>query len=290
MANKTPATTRFSFDASKVAPQQPLEPVPTDWYNAKIVESGLAPTKDTTGQLLNLTWEIVDGQFKGRRLWDRINVKNKSADAQRIGLSQLSAICHCTGVMQVNDSKELHNKIIQIRALYRDADANYDASNDIKGYKPAEGSVAATAGAAPAAAAAKWGKKAPVETPVEEPTPEPAPEEAGADSAGVQDYSAVGFYAYYDDASQEHTGAELLAMFQEGMPMDTPICLDTESDKGWLTVADFPGLLPPEEKDEPAAPTPPPAPVKKGPAAPKAAAAGPATPAKAKPPWLAKKK
>ena len=100
MSNNAQKYTAFSFDASTVQPQQPLEPVPAGFYNVCITDAELVLTKDSTGQRINFELTILDFQYQGRKIYDGINVLNKSAQAQEIGWQQLSAICHATGVMR----------------------------------------------------------------------------------------------------------------------------------------------------------------------------------------------
>jgi hypothetical protein len=242
---------KFNFDATKVAPQKPMEPVPTDWYPVIIIESEVKPTKDTLGQYLELTYEIVSGEFKGRKGWDRLNIKNKSAQAQEIGLGQLSAVCHAVGVLQVKDSKELHNKPFMARFVYKAANDQYDASNDIKGYKPMDGAAPGATTTAATAVPAFVKKAAPTA-----PTPPPAPQAAPppppvAPPAAVEDTRE--FFVFDGKDTHEMTGAEVRAALNDGLSPDSPICLASESANGWKTMADFELI-----ETEPAAPTPPP--------------------------------
>lgn len=273
---------KLPFDANKVAPQQPMEPVPTGWYPVVIDKSEIIPTKDTKGTLLKFEYVVASGDFKGRRIFDRLNIKNPSAQAQQIGLAQLSSICHAIGVLQVKDTVELHGKPFMVRAVYRDADKDYDASNDVKGYKPMEGASPAAAAPGATSGGPAWLKSKAAET---EAAPEPTPEETTVEETpAAENLDAVGFYVYVEGETIEKTGAELKEMYEAGMPDDTPICLDTASDKGWKVRADFPDLAPAPEPTAPA--TPPPPAGKKKPAAP----AAPAAAAKPTPPWLKGKK
>jgi hypothetical protein len=59
-----------------------------------IVESAVKPTKAGTGKYLQLDWQILEGEYKNRSpLWDRLNIQNPNAVAQKIGQETLSAIC-----------------------------------------------------------------------------------------------------------------------------------------------------------------------------------------------------
>ena len=100
---------RIDFDATTVEPSTGKDPIPAGKYVAIIVESTMKPTKSGNGQYLELQYQIVDGEHKGRRVWSRHNLTNPNAKAVEIARGELSAICRSCGVLQPRDSSELHN-------------------------------------------------------------------------------------------------------------------------------------------------------------------------------------
>ena len=165
---------RFNFDSSNVAPQQTMGPLPAGQYLAHITESDVVDLKSGNGQGLKLTFEVIEGQFKGRKVWESLNVVHTNETAQGIAQSQLSAICRATGVIKLDDTAALHRKPIKITVAIKPAQGDYKEGNSIKGYDSATGSApaqqsfptAAPAANAPAAAPAPsksapaWAKKA----------------------------------------------------------------------------------------------------------------------------------
>jgi hypothetical protein len=156
----------LTFDASTVAPQASSGPVPAGTYLAQCIDSDVQPLKSGNGTGLKLTFEIIDGQYKGRRIWENLNIQHSNDDTQRIAQSQLSALCHAVNVIKLQDTAALHHKPVTIKVVVREAKGEYQASNNIKGYESAGGSVPAflapVAEAAPAAPVPKapaWAKK-----------------------------------------------------------------------------------------------------------------------------------
>lgn len=145
---------QLNFDATQVAPDEGTgEALPAGWYNAMIDESEMKPTKAADGSCyLQLRFTVLDGQYAGRKFWDRLNLVNANDEAVRIAKGQLSALCHATGVMQVQDTSQLHGIPVKVRLKYRAANDQYEASNDVGGYKNINEQVQ-TAGAAPATGA-----------------------------------------------------------------------------------------------------------------------------------------
>jgi hypothetical protein len=150
---------QFNFDASQVAPQASTGPLPAGVYLAHIVESDVQPLKSGNGEGLKLTFEIIDGQFKGRKVYENLNIRHTSEDTQRIAQSQLSALCHAVNVIKLMDTAALHFKPVRINVTVREAVGQYKASNNIKGYEAAGGGISAPATAptpAPVAEAPAW--------------------------------------------------------------------------------------------------------------------------------------
>lgn len=100
---------QLNFDANNVAPNVGLEAVPAGKYEVVIVDSEMKDTKTGNGKYLQLTMQIIDGEYKGRKLWTRLNLNNPSADAVRIAQGELSAICRAVNVMTLKDTAQIHN-------------------------------------------------------------------------------------------------------------------------------------------------------------------------------------
>ena len=139
---------QLNFDATQVDPQSSFDPIPAGWYKAIIIESEMKPTRNGQGQYLQLTLQVLDGQHSGRHLWERLNLMNPSTTAVEIAQKTLSAICHAVGVMTPKDSAELHNKPMQVKVKIVPADGQYEARNEITGYKAIDGAQPAATQAA----------------------------------------------------------------------------------------------------------------------------------------------
>ena len=151
----------IQFDASNIDPTPRFDPIPAGDYPVIITASELKFTKDGSGQYLELRLEVQGGEFAGRVLFDRLNLHNSNQQAVEIAQRQLSQICHAIGVLQVSESSQLHNRPLIAMVKVRPARGEYDASNELKGYKAAAGAPVQTAPVIPKAkpaAAAPWAR------------------------------------------------------------------------------------------------------------------------------------
>lgn len=145
----------INFDASQVAPSVAPEAVPAGWYLCIMTASEMKPTKKNDGAYLETEYTIQSGEYHGRKLFDRMNLQNANQTAVQIAYETLSAICHAVGVIQVADSSQLHGRPLMVRVSLRAAgkgsDGNdYDATNEVKGYKAVDAAAAAAPSYTPA--------------------------------------------------------------------------------------------------------------------------------------------
>jgi hypothetical protein len=132
-----------NFDANQVDPSVALDPLPAGKYLAVISDSEYKPTKTGGGRYLQLTFQVIDGEHKGRLAWARLNLENKSEMTVKIARGELSAICRAVGVMQPKDSVELHNIPLEISVGLKKRDDNGEFTNVIKGYARKGGATSA---------------------------------------------------------------------------------------------------------------------------------------------------
>jgi len=124
------------IDTSNTEPEVGFEPMPAGKYPVMITASEIKQTKAGTGGYLQLRFDVIDGQFKGRVLFDRLNLWNPNEKAVSIAKSSLKAIEMALGLQGgVGDSSELHDKPLVANVKYKPASGNFDAGNEIKGYE-----------------------------------------------------------------------------------------------------------------------------------------------------------
>ena len=126
------------FDANQVEPSSDLDPIPAGKYLAVITESEMAPNKAGTGHYLKLTFQVIEGQFKNRLLWTRLNLDNPNATAVQIARGELSAICRAVGVLAPSDSVELHNLPLVIHVKCKKRTDTGEITNELKGFTKKE--------------------------------------------------------------------------------------------------------------------------------------------------------
>ena len=126
------------FDANQVEPSTAFDPIPAGKYLAAIIDSKMKPTKSGKGQYLELTFQVLEGEQKGRQVWARLNLDNPNGQTVTIARGELSAICRAVGVMAPNDSTDLHNLPLVITVRCKKRQDTGEIANEVKGFAKRE--------------------------------------------------------------------------------------------------------------------------------------------------------
>lgn len=128
---------QLNFNAANVVPDTGRgDPVPAGWYIVTVTGSEIKPTSSGTGARLAIDVTIQEPEkWRGRKVFTGFNIKNDNPVAQDIAFKQLSALAHAVGVLQVEDSQQLHGIPLKVRIKETPANGQYEAGNDITAYR-----------------------------------------------------------------------------------------------------------------------------------------------------------
>lgn len=126
----------LNFDATKVNPTIPLDVLPAGKYVVEITNSATKETKAKNGSYLELEMTVLDGEYKGRKLWDRLCVNHVNRKTQEIAQANLSALCHAINVLKPIDSFDLHGLPFVVNVRLQKNENTGEMFNDIRGYSP----------------------------------------------------------------------------------------------------------------------------------------------------------
>ena len=131
----------FLFDSSDHEEMQDFSCLPEGTYLSKIIESELRPTKAGDGERLVLTFEVLSGEFRERRFFVGLNIKNPTPETQERANNELTSISKAVGVVKFKDTSALHGKPMKVKLAIRKSDG-YPPQNNAKKYMPAESAAA----------------------------------------------------------------------------------------------------------------------------------------------------
>ena len=145
-------STEYNFDATTVAPStgssSNLPVSPPEGWSVQIVNVEMKQTSSKEGHYAEFTLQIVDGEHVGTQGAYRLNLGNQNEQAVHIAHSQLSSLCHVTGVMQMTDLMQLANipfrAVVVMQTVPQAVEKGYTEVKlvlDINGNKPGQQSA-----------------------------------------------------------------------------------------------------------------------------------------------------
>jgi hypothetical protein len=115
-----------------------FEPMPPGWYALQCVKAELKDTS-TGGKMVVVEFEVIGERFNGRKVFQRLNVINRNADAEKIGRRELAHLGQACGYPNgVTGTDQLLGKQLDGRLAIREGrevdGKTYGADNEIKAY------------------------------------------------------------------------------------------------------------------------------------------------------------
>ncbi len=101
------------FNVADAPEREEFTPVPPGAYTAMIVESELKKT-NAGGEMIVLEIDIQEGEHAGRKIFERLNIKNENSKAVDIAYRTLAEIGKALGMTTIKDTAQLHNKRMTI--------------------------------------------------------------------------------------------------------------------------------------------------------------------------------
>ena len=126
----------LGYDSAAYQPSTGFDLIPNNTQVVALVsEIAPKPTKAAGGLMYAFTFDVVEGDYTGRKLWHNANVKNASPKAEQIGREEIAAIQAATGCHGSPDLSGVFN-VPMILTVGVKKDAEYGDKNVIKSFKP----------------------------------------------------------------------------------------------------------------------------------------------------------
>lgn len=147
----------LNFDATGYTPQErSYGVIPPGKYPSVINATDIKATRAGDGQYLEIELQIIDGQYAGRRIWERLNINNPNKKAEDIARERLAGLCQALGIETLTDSDQLLDGTV---LMGLELDRKEPDRNRVSGFWVMDGATPISTPAAPAAAAPAAGKK-----------------------------------------------------------------------------------------------------------------------------------
>jgi hypothetical protein len=166
----------LDFNPAGYQPRTEMGAVPAGKYLCRIDDTERKSTKNGDAQYLQITHTITEGEYKGRKIFDRLNLwtaqggqwVRRTDTAGTIAGEAMADLLLALGMGPIRNHEDLRGKPLVVKVKVRKSEEHGD-SNEVQKYYPAA-EWTAPAGAPVAPPAQQTG---PVAQPSGQPTPAP---------------------------------------------------------------------------------------------------------------------
>lgn len=123
-----------NFNAHEIDPNDSTNPLPVGRYTVTITSTEEKRNKNGTGSYIEFRLEVLEGEYQGRKIYDRLNLVHENGDAVRKAKQSLSQICLAVGNPTPNDTQELHNIPLVAEVVLGTPTADGRVFNEVKKY------------------------------------------------------------------------------------------------------------------------------------------------------------
>lgn len=127
------------INANDLPQRVAFDPIPEGWYTATATSAEIKRAKAGSGQYLNIKWAITGPTHESRSVFGRITLRNENTTAVEIGRQHLRELMDAAGLTSLTNTDQLIGVSISIKVSVSPARGEFEASNDVKGYKATAG-------------------------------------------------------------------------------------------------------------------------------------------------------
>lgn len=114
--------------------------LPKGNYLVLITKSEEKVGRTSNKPYLSLTLEVLEGEYKGRKIFVNLNLFSDNPEALRIARNDMAGICYATGVVNLVDINDVLQKPFMAKVDVKSKD-NGEKYNTVKEYMPATGTI-----------------------------------------------------------------------------------------------------------------------------------------------------
>lgn len=113
-------------------------PIPAGMYKVVCEAAEETTTKSTGTEAMSFEWRVDNGEHKGRKLWDQLNVDHPNTSYSGREANRFRDICKSTGTVKPNSLGDFPGSECVAEVIVEPASecGTYKAKNKIKAYLP----------------------------------------------------------------------------------------------------------------------------------------------------------
>lgn len=122
--------TSFYFDTREYTPEpSSFDPLPQGTYKGMIVKAAEKVSQSTGTPYASLEIEILEGKYKGRKVYDNLFLNSANATAQSIARGKMNGIANALGLVVIEGESDFVFKPLSVNV-----GVDKDGKNQVKKY------------------------------------------------------------------------------------------------------------------------------------------------------------
>lgn len=114
--------------------------LPEGDYLCMLSKSEWKDNKAKTGKYIYMEFTVIEGEYKGMKFFERLNLINPNPTAVRIANQKMNQLCAACLLSDIEDTEELHGIPVMLTVVINEnKESDYPAQNEIKKFSNADG-------------------------------------------------------------------------------------------------------------------------------------------------------
>jgi hypothetical protein len=128
----------FEFDPSQEEGSPEFTLLPAGKQKAEVIDASIARTKNRKGTQLHLTWQIIEGPYDRRLIFQSIMITHESVEATKFGRHKIKDLCVACGLEERVTDVEMfkHKPCFIFIGVEKDKNEQYPDKNVVRRIKP----------------------------------------------------------------------------------------------------------------------------------------------------------
>lgn len=130
---------KFDFDPTEYENEgdgsgRSRDPIPEGVYSLALVEADTKAARSGNGIVMTCKFEVTEGSYKGKWIWERFNIVNSNDTAQRIARGRVSKWATAAGKPGATDTDKLMGRKFFAKIKIEEGSGGYGPQNVIDGF------------------------------------------------------------------------------------------------------------------------------------------------------------
>lgn len=125
----------MNYTVDPTAVEESIDALPAGEYIVQAIEASYEPNSKNTGKILKITYEVLDGHFKGRKIFENLNLENPNKQAEEISRRSLNSLCLAIGLKELQSPSQILRTPLTVKLNFK-KDEKYGDRNEIKKHLP----------------------------------------------------------------------------------------------------------------------------------------------------------